>query len=152
VLVCFIPEFFPQLLIALVAGFSIATHHFLYFVIHPGFFIVLSGYIHAHGRCSLIDLPAAGGGATTALAFSAGKQLGNRTFVSLNAGFCPSSLSSFDYRNLGVGVEYRFSRHWKGQLVMEPALRYCGQTSLGSSLTSATLYQFGADFLWEKEF
>ena len=95
---------------------------------------------------------AAGSGATTALAFSAGKQLGNRTFVSLNAGFCPSSLSSFDYRNLGVGVEYRFSRHWKGQLVMEPALRYCGQTSLGSSLTSATLYQFGADFLWEKEF
>jgi hypothetical protein len=35
---------------------------------------------------------------------------------------------------------------------MEPALRFCGQTSLGSNLTSATLYQFGADFLWEKEF
>jgi translocation and assembly module TamB len=91
-------------------------------------------------------------GLTTAFSVSAGKQLGSRTFVSLNAGFCPSSLSSFDYRNFGVGVEYRFSRQWKGQLVMEPALRYCGQTTLGSSLTSSTLYQFGGDLLWEKEF
>jgi len=92
------------------------------------------------------------GGLTTAFSVSAGKQLGSRTFVSLNAGFCPSSLSSFDYRNFGVGVEYRFSRQWKGQLVMEPALRYCGQTTLGSTLTSSTLYQFGADLLWEREF
>ncbi len=92
------------------------------------------------------------GGLTTAFSVSAGKQLGSRTFVSLNAGFCPSSLSSFDYRNFGVGIEYRFSRQWKGQLVMEPALRYCGQTTLGSTLTSSTLYQFGADLLWEREF
>ncbi|HEX5818387.1 MAG TPA: translocation/assembly module TamB domain-containing protein [Gemmatimonadales bacterium] len=91
-------------------------------------------------------------GLTTAFSLSAGKQIGSRTFVSLNAGFCPSSLSSFDYRNFGVGVEYRFSRQWKGQIVMEPALRYCGQTTLGSSLTSSTLYQFGGDLLWEKEF
>jgi hypothetical protein len=92
------------------------------------------------------------GSLSTAFSVSAGKQLGSRTFVSLNAGFCPSSLSSFDYRNLGVGIEYRFSRQWKGQLVMEPALRYCGQTALGSTLTSSTLYQFGGDLLWEKEF
>ena len=95
---------------------------------------------------------AASSGVTTALSLSAGKQLGDRTFVSLNAGFCPSSLSSFDYRNLGMSVEYRFSRQWRAQLVMEPALRYCGVTSLGSTLTSATLYQFGGDLLWEREF
>jgi translocation and assembly module TamB len=93
-----------------------------------------------------------GSSVQTALSLSAGKQLGNKTFVSVNAGFCPNSLSSFDYRNLGMGIEYRFSRQWKGQIVMEPALRYCGVTSLGANLTTATLYQFGGDILWEKEF
>jgi translocation and assembly module TamB len=95
---------------------------------------------------------ASGSGVTTALSLSAGKQLGDRTFVSVNAGFCPSSLSSFDYRNLGMAVEYRFSRQWRAQIVMEPALRYCGVTSLSANLTSSTLYQFGGDILWGREF
>ena len=94
----------------------------------------------------------ANSGVQTALSLSAGKQLGSRTFVSVNAGFCPNSLSSFDYRNLGMGIEYRFSRQWRGQIVMEPALRYCGVTSLGANLTTATMYQFGGDVLWDREF
>jgi hypothetical protein len=87
-----------------------------------------------------------------AFSLSAGKQLGERVFLSLNAGFCPNSGASFDYRNFGAGIEYRFSRSWRAQLVMEPALRYCGVTNLGTNVSTSSLYQFGADVLWEREF
>lgn len=93
-----------------------------------------------------------GGGATGALALSAGWQLGARTFLSLNAGFCPNSLASFDYRNIGAAVEYRFNRQWKAQVVMEPVLRFCGVTNLGANVASSQLYQFGTDVLWQREF
>jgi hypothetical protein len=92
----------------------------------------------------------AGSGLISGVSLAAGKQLSDRIFVSVNAGICSNTGAAFDYRNLGAGLEYRFSRAWRAQIVMEPALRYCGLTNLG--LTAGNLYQFGADVLWEREF
>ena len=44
---------------------------------------------------------------TTAFALNAGWQVGRKVFLTLNAGFCPSQLSQFDYRNFGAGIEWR---------------------------------------------
>jgi hypothetical protein len=89
-------------------------------------------------------------GLISGVSLAAGKQLSQRVFVSVNAGICSNTGAAFDYRNLGASLEYRFSRAWRAQLVMEPALRYCGLTNLG--LTAGNLYQFGVDVLWEREF
>ncbi|MCU0621849.1 MAG: translocation/assembly module TamB, partial [Gemmatimonadales bacterium] len=97
-------------------------------------------------------LASTGPGDAGALALSAGWQLSTRTFLSLNAGFCPNSLASFDYRNIGAALEYRFSQSWKAQVVMEPVLRFCGVTNLGANVASSQLYQFGVDVLWQREF
>ena len=89
---------------------------------------------------------------TTAFALNAGWQLGRKVFLTLNAGFCPSSLSQFDYRNFGAGIEWRISPEWKIQGVVEPLLRLCGVTAVGQNVSSSLRYQVGADVLWQREF
>ena len=95
-----------------------------------------------------------GGGTslTTAFALAAGWQLGRKVFLTFNAGFCPSQLSSFDYRNFGAGIEWRVSPEWKIQGVVEPLLRLCGVTAVGQNVSSSLRYQVGADVLWQREF
>ncbi len=86
------------------------------------------------------------------LSLSAGWQIGRRTWFTFNAGVCPSALGEFNARNLGVGLEYRFSRSWKVQAVVEPAVRFCGATSAAGNLAGTLRYQLGADFLYAREF
>jgi translocation and assembly module TamB len=89
---------------------------------------------------------------TTAFALAAGWQLGRKVFLTFNAGFCPSQLSQFDYRNFGAGIEWRVSPEWKIQGVIEPLLRLCGVTAVGQNVSSSLRYQVGADVLWQREF
>ena len=89
---------------------------------------------------------------TTAFALAAGWQVGRKVFLTFNAGFCPSSLSSFDYRNFGAGIEWRVSPEWKIQGVLEPLLRLCGVTAVGQNVSSSLRYQVGTDVLWQREF
>lgn len=89
---------------------------------------------------------------TTAFALAAGWQLGRKVFLTFNAGFCPSQLSSFDYRNFGAGIEWRVSQEWKVQGVVEPLLRLCGVTAIGQNVSSSLRYQVGGDVLWQREF
>ena len=89
---------------------------------------------------------------TTAFALNAGWQVGRKVFLTLNAGFCPSQLSQFDYRNFGAGIEWRVSQAWKIQGVVEPLLRLCGVTAVGQNVSSSLRYQVGADVLWQREF
>ena len=89
---------------------------------------------------------------TTAFALAAGWQVGRKVFLTFNAGFCPSQLSSFDYRNFGAGLEWRVSPEWKIQGVVEPLLRLCGVTAVGQNVSSSLRYQVGADVLWQREF
>jgi autotransporter translocation and assembly factor TamB len=90
----------------------------------------------------------AGGGTLTQLA--AGWQIGNKTFVTLNAGFCPD-LSQLSYKNLGASFEFRFSQEWKMQSSLEPTIQSCNQFVTVNRLTT-NVYQVGLDILWEREF
>jgi autotransporter translocation and assembly factor TamB len=48
----------------------------------------------------------------------AGRALGRKWFVTLNAGFC--SDWSFAARNFGASLEYRLNREWRAQVSAEP--------------------------------
>ena len=90
------------------------------------------------------------GGAASPTQLAAGWQLGRKTFLTFNAGFCPD-FSQFSTRNLGVGVEFRFSREWRLQSAVEPTLERCGGAAV-IPLDSRSRYQIGVDLLWEREF
>jgi autotransporter translocation and assembly factor TamB len=80
---------------------------------------------------------------------AAGWQLGQKTFVTLNAGFCPENLSGFTYSNLGASLEFRFSREWSLLTSIEPTLQSC-RTDFGVPISYP--YQIGSDIRWEREF
>jgi translocation and assembly module TamB len=90
-----------------------------------------------------------GRGAQSLTQLAAGWQLGNKTFLTLNAGFCPENLGQFDYSNLGASLEFRFSREWSLQTSVEPTLQSC-RRDFGISTTNT--YQIGSDIRWEREF
>jgi translocation and assembly module TamB len=81
---------------------------------------------------------------------AAGWQLGRKTFVTFNAGFCPD-LSQISTRNLGASIEFRFSREWRLQSAVEPTYQRCGGAAV-IPLDSRNRYQIGTDIIWEREF
>ena len=91
----------------------------------------------------------AGGATLTQLA--AGWQIGKKTFLTFNAGFCPD-FSQLSYKNLGASLEFRFSREWKLQSTVEPTIQSCSNFVTTNQLVSTNLYQVGFDILWEREF
>jgi translocation and assembly module TamB len=80
---------------------------------------------------------------------AAGWQLGRKTFVTLNAGFCPENLSQFTYSNLGASLEFRFSREWSLLTSVEPTLQSCRRDF---GIVASNPYQIGSDIRWEREF
>jgi autotransporter translocation and assembly factor TamB len=80
---------------------------------------------------------------------AAGWQLGRKTFVTLNAGFCPENLSQFSASNLGASLEFRLSREWSLLTSIEPTLQSC-QRDFGIVISNP--YQIGSDIRWEREF
>ncbi len=90
-----------------------------------------------------------GGGTLTQLA--AGWQIGKKTFLTFNAGFCPD-FSQLSYKNLGASLEFRFSREWKLQSTVEPTIQSCSSFGTTSRIGSTNPYQIGFDILWEREF
>jgi hypothetical protein len=89
---------------------------------------------------------------TTLTQLAAGWQIGRKTFLTFNAGFCPESQVSS--KNLGVNFEFRFSREWRFQTSVEPTLQTCrgpAPTQTSSTQTSRP-WQFGTDIFWEREF
>ncbi len=89
-------------------------------------------------------------GSTSPTLLAAGWQLGRKTFVTFNAGFCPD-FSQISARNLGAGLEFRFSREWRLQSAVEPTIQRCGSGGV-IPLDSRSRYQVGFDILWEREF
>ena len=81
---------------------------------------------------------------------AAGWQLGRKTFLTFNAGFCPD-FSQLSTRNLGAGLEFRFSKEWRLQSAIEPTIQRCGTPAL-VPLDARSRYQVGFDVLWEREF
>ena len=88
-------------------------------------------------------------GASTLTQVAAGWQLGQKTFLTFNAGFCPENLSQFSYSNLGASLEFRFSREWRLQASVEPSFQSCRQDF---GITYNLPYQIGSDIRWEREF
>jgi translocation and assembly module TamB len=81
---------------------------------------------------------------------AAGWQIGKKTFLTFNAGFCPD-FSQLSYKNLGASLEFRFSHEWKLQSTVEPTIQSCRPGGL-TQPTVSTPYQVGLDILWEREF
>jgi translocation and assembly module TamB len=92
---------------------------------------------------------ARGRGAQSLTQLAAGWQLGSKTFLTLNAGFCPENLGQFSYNNLGASLEFRFSREWSLQTSVEPTLQSCRRDF---GITTTNTYQIGSDIRWEREF
>jgi hypothetical protein len=90
-----------------------------------------------------------GRGAPSLTQLAAGWQLGSKTFLTFNAGFCPENLGQFNYNNLGASLEFRFSREWSLKTSIEPTLQSCRRDF---GITSNVPYQIGSDVLWEREF
>jgi translocation and assembly module TamB len=91
----------------------------------------------------------AGGATLTQLA--AGWQIGKKTFLTFNAGFCPD-FSQLSYKNLGASLEFRFSHEWKLQSSVEPTIQSCSNFGTTNRLGNTNPYQIGFDILWEREF
>jgi translocation and assembly module TamB len=82
---------------------------------------------------------------------AAGWQIGRKTFLTFNAGFCPD-FSQFSTRNIGASLEFRFSREWRLQSSVEPTYQSCSGSTFTNPFLSSNRYQIGADILWEREF
>lgn len=85
---------------------------------------------------------------------AAGRQLGPRWFVTVNAGLClgGDQADELSARNFGASIEYRFARDWRVQASAEP-VQACISSTLGSVVNNISRrYQLGADLLWEREY
>jgi translocation and assembly module TamB len=82
----------------------------------------------------------------SALQLGAGWQIGRRTFLRLNAGYCNGG----GVVGFGASVDYRLTRDWRLQTSFEPTYQGCGR-NLGQ-FGPTTNYQVGFDALWEREF
>jgi translocation and assembly module TamB len=87
----------------------------------------------------------AAGSSLTRLA--AGWQVGTQWFVTLRTGFCLNG-GAFDFRNFGVGLEYRISERLTFAATTEPV-----QVCIAGAPTGSTIrHQFGTDLRWGKEY
>jgi autotransporter translocation and assembly factor TamB len=79
-----------------------------------------------------------------------GRQLGARTFLVVNAGFCqgrPVALSN----TIGVSLEYRISPTFRTQASFEP-VRSCSADPLADPHAITMLRQVGFDLIWERRY
>jgi hypothetical protein len=84
---------------------------------------------------------------------AAGWQIGRKTFLVLNGGFCQAqSGQGVDVANtLGASLQFRISPEWHTEASFEP-VRTCGTAAPGTPLSSSLRYQVGLDLFWEKRF
>lgn len=80
----------------------------------------------------------------------AGWALGQKWFVTLNAGVCTNDWA-FNARNFGASLEYRLSREWRLQVSAEPG-RICSVSGASEGYLGIKRYQFGGDLRWEREY
>jgi translocation and assembly module TamB len=76
--------------------------------------------------------------------FAAGWQIGDRTFLTLNAGVCPGQPVPFE-NLVGATLQFRISPEWRTEASVEP-VRTCSQ------LGGERQRQFGLDLFWERRY
>jgi len=80
---------------------------------------------------------------------SVGRQLGPKTFLVVNAGFCEGR--QVGVRNtLGLSVQFRISPEWRTEASFEPVLT-CADPGADPQ-QSAVPRQVGLDLFWEKRY
>jgi len=80
---------------------------------------------------------------------AAGWQIGNKTFLVLNAGFCQRQQVNVA-NTLGASLQYRISLEWRTEASFEP-VRTCGALSNVQPGVSAAR-QVGVDLFWERRY
>jgi hypothetical protein len=82
---------------------------------------------------------------------AAGWQIGRKTFLVLNAGYCQVSGQGLDVAStLGASLQFRISPEWRTEASFEP-VRTCGTTAVATS-SAATARQAGFDLFWERRY
>ncbi|HVH67839.1 MAG TPA: translocation/assembly module TamB domain-containing protein [Gemmatimonadales bacterium] len=81
--------------------------------------------------------------------FAVGRQLGSKTFLVVNAGFCGGRTVSVS-NTLGVSLQFRFSPEWRTEASFEPA-QTCTDPA-ADPLGTTVPRQVGLDLFWEKRY
>ncbi len=76
----------------------------------------------------------------------AGTQIGERTFLTVNAGFCQVTGRTTS-QPLGASVEYRLARRWSVEASVEPTVQDC--RPVGFVIRPPASYQVGFDLFWQ---
>ena len=83
---------------------------------------------------------------------AAGWQLGRKTFIVLNAGFCQQGGQVDVGNRLGASLQFRISPEWRTEASFEP-VSSCGTTVGGvGQYQGSALRQLGFDLFWEKRY
>jgi hypothetical protein len=82
--------------------------------------------------------------------FAVGRQLGPKTFLVLNAGYCGTGQLAVT-NALGVSMQYRVSSEWRTEASFEPVLT-CSSVASEAGFAYALPRQVGLDLFWEKRY
>ncbi len=83
---------------------------------------------------------------------AAGKQLGPKWFVMVNAGIClGAGNSNLSRRNFGASLEYRMTNQFRLQASAEP-VQSCTTNRTTDVFSTLTRYQLGGDLLWSRDY
>ena len=80
--------------------------------------------------------------------FAVGRQLGDKTFLVVNAGFCEGR--QIGVRNLGLSLQFRISPEWRTEASFEP-VQTCADPA-GDTQGNTVPRQVGLDLFWEKRY
>ena len=80
---------------------------------------------------------------------AAGWQIGDKTFLVLNAGFCRTQQVSVN-NTLGASLQYRISPEWRTEASFEPVRSCLGPGAIQQAGTPAR--QVGFDLFWERRY
>jgi translocation and assembly module TamB len=91
--------------------------------------------------------PGAAGDRLGTTRVEAGTQIGERTFLKLNAPLCEVR-RGLSGQLLGASIEYRLHVRWRLEASLEPLLQEC--RALGGAPRPSAPYQIGVDLFWQR--
>jgi autotransporter translocation and assembly factor TamB len=81
---------------------------------------------------------------------AAGWQIGDKTFLVLNAGFCQQQRVNVG-NTLGASIQYRISPEWRTEASFEP-VRTCSTGNVPLQSQAGAQRQLGVDLFWERRY
>ena len=91
--------------------------------------------------------PGAAGDRLGSTRVEAGTQIGERTFLKLNAPLCEVR-RGLSGQLLGASIEYRLNPRWRVEASLEPLLQEC--RAVGGAPRPSAPYQIGVDLFWQR--